>query len=164
MSESLSVGIAGATGWTGPALVRGVLERLHVRDGGQGECHGGDRRRCGRVIGSSGLTAGDFAEIDAAARARSVGVVASGNFSLTAAVDEVQYLDSDELGALITAIHRTSQLDLPVVLVGAGLPQLPGLAGDAKSYTSGPWPSSEKAQKSRTTMKVPARTTARAAH
>jgi AAA ATPase domain len=50
------------------------------------------------------------------------------------AVDEVQYLDGDELGALITAIHRTSQLDLPVVLVGAGLPQLPGLAGDAKSY------------------------------
>jgi hypothetical protein len=50
------------------------------------------------------------------------------------AVDEVQYLDGDELGALITAIHRTSQLDLPVVLVGAGLPQLPGLAGDARSY------------------------------
>lgn len=50
------------------------------------------------------------------------------------AIDEVQYLDTDELGALITAIHRTSQLDLPVVLVGAGLPQLPGLAGDAKSY------------------------------
>ena len=50
------------------------------------------------------------------------------------AIDEVQYLDTDELSALITAIHRTSQLDLPVVLVGAGLPQLPGLAGDAKSY------------------------------
>jgi hypothetical protein len=50
------------------------------------------------------------------------------------AVDEVQYLSADELGALITAIHRTSQLDLPVVLVGAGLPQLPGIAGDAKSY------------------------------
>lgn len=50
------------------------------------------------------------------------------------AVDEVQYLSSEELGALITAVHRTSQLDLPVVLVGAGLPQLPGLAGDAKSY------------------------------
>jgi hypothetical protein len=50
------------------------------------------------------------------------------------AVDEVQYLAAEELAALITAIHRTSQLDLPVVLVGAGLPQLPGLAGDAKSY------------------------------
>jgi hypothetical protein len=46
----------------------------------------------------------------------------------------VQYLTTAELGGLITAIHRTTQLDLPVVLVGAGLPQLPGLAGDAKSY------------------------------
>lgn len=50
------------------------------------------------------------------------------------AVDELQYLSEVELGALITAIHRTTQQDLPVVLVGAGLPQLPGLAGDAKSY------------------------------
>jgi len=50
------------------------------------------------------------------------------------AVDEVQYLSEVELAALITAIHRTTQQDLPVVLVGAGLPQLPGLAGDAKSY------------------------------
>lgn len=50
------------------------------------------------------------------------------------AIDEVQYLSSSELGALITAIHRTVQLNLPVVLVGAGLPQLPGLSGEAKSY------------------------------
>jgi hypothetical protein len=53
---------------------------------------------------------------------------------LLLAIDEVQYLEAEELAALITAIHRTTQLDLPVVLVGAGLPQLPGLAGDAKSY------------------------------
>ena len=38
------------------------------------------------VVGSSGLTADDFSELDAAARARGVGVVASGNFSLTAAM------------------------------------------------------------------------------
>jgi len=50
------------------------------------------------------------------------------------AIDEVQYLGANELSALITAIHRSSQRDLPVVLVGAGLPQLPGLAGEAKSY------------------------------
>jgi len=50
------------------------------------------------------------------------------------AIDEVQYLAETELAALITAIHRTVQLDLPVVLVGAGLPQLPALIGDAKSY------------------------------
>ena len=50
------------------------------------------------------------------------------------AIDELQYLGRADLGALISAIHRTTQVDLPVVLIGAGLPQLPGLAGDAKSY------------------------------
>ena len=53
---------------------------------------------------------------------------------LLLAVDEVQYLSTDELAALITAIHRTTQLNLPIVLVGAGLPQLPRLVGEAKSY------------------------------
>jgi AAA ATPase domain len=53
---------------------------------------------------------------------------------LLLAIDEVQYLASEELAALISAIHRTVQLQLPVILVGAGLPQLPGLAGNAKSY------------------------------
>jgi hypothetical protein len=54
--------------------------------------------------------------------------------ALVIAIDELQYLDGDELAALITAVHRTTQLQLPFVLVGAGLPQLPGLAGNAKSY------------------------------
>jgi 4-hydroxy-tetrahydrodipicolinate reductase len=49
------------------------------------------------VIGSSGLTAGDFAEIEAAARERGVGVIASGNFSLTAAMCQA--------GALLAARH-----------------------------------------------------------
>jgi hypothetical protein len=53
---------------------------------------------------------------------------------LLLAVDEVQFLTGEELAALITAIHRTTQQDLPVMLVGAGLPQLPGLVGKAKSY------------------------------
>ncbi len=51
------------------------------------------------------------------------------------AVDEVQYLSAEELSAAIVAIHRTTQLNLPLVLVGAGLPQLPGLAGEARSYS-----------------------------
>lgn len=49
-------------------------------------------------------------------------------------VDEVQYLNEDEMSALIMAIHRVSQRQLPLVLVGAGLPQLVGLAGRSKSY------------------------------
>lgn len=56
------------------------------------------------------------------------------NTGIVLAIDEVQYLSSHELGALLSAIHRTVQLDLPVVLVGAGLPQLPGLSGEAKSF------------------------------
>lgn len=50
------------------------------------------------------------------------------------AIDELQYVSGEELGALIRAVHRTVQLDLPVIVVGAGLPQLPGLAGSAKPY------------------------------
>jgi hypothetical protein len=49
-------------------------------------------------------------------------------------VDELQYVKEDELAALITALHRTAQRRLPVALVGAGLPQLRGRMGRAKSY------------------------------
>ena len=49
-------------------------------------------------------------------------------------VDEIQYVKEDELAALITALHRTSQRQLPLVMVGAGLPQVRGRMGQAKSY------------------------------
>jgi AAA ATPase domain len=49
-------------------------------------------------------------------------------------IDELQYVKEDELAALITAMHRCNQRRLPVGLVGAGLPQLPGRMGRAKSY------------------------------
>jgi 4-hydroxy-tetrahydrodipicolinate reductase len=129
----LTVCIAGATGWTGRALVPAVLEAPDLtlraavarsaagRD--LGEALGGEAlgvpvhasvdealdgvdvlvdytsatavkanvtaavdAGVAVVVGSSGLTADDFSELDAAARARGVGVVASGNFSLTAAM------------------------------------------------------------------------------
>ena len=50
-------------------------------------------------------------------------------------VDEVQYIAKDDLGALIMALHRISQRQLPLLFFGAGLPQLAQLAGDAKSYS-----------------------------
>ncbi len=49
-------------------------------------------------------------------------------------VDELQYVAEAELEALITALHRIAQQRLPVILVGAGLPQLRGRMGAAKSY------------------------------
>lgn len=48
--------------------------------------------------------------------------------------DEVQFLNTIEFEALIAALHKTVQRALPITLVGAGLPQLPRLAGEAKSY------------------------------
>ena len=49
-------------------------------------------------------------------------------------IDEIQYVKEDELAALITALHRTSQRQLPVIMLGAGLPQVRGRMGKAKSY------------------------------
>lgn len=49
-------------------------------------------------------------------------------------IDEIQYFNQRELGALIMAMHRVQQDRLPIVLLGAGLPILPALAGESKSY------------------------------
>jgi hypothetical protein len=49
-------------------------------------------------------------------------------------VDEIQYLSQKELGAIIMAMHRMQQKQLPLVLLAAGLPVLPGMAGESKSY------------------------------
>ncbi len=49
-------------------------------------------------------------------------------------IDELQYVEESQLAALITALHRCAQRRQPVVLVGAGLPQLRGQMGRAKSY------------------------------
>ncbi|MEX2490522.1 MAG: ATP-binding protein [Nitrospirales bacterium] len=49
-------------------------------------------------------------------------------------IDEIQYFNKKELGALIMAMHKIQQHQLPLVLLGAGLPILPGLAGESKSY------------------------------
>lgn len=49
-------------------------------------------------------------------------------------IDEVQYLNMEEISALIVAMHKVQQKKLPFAFVGAGLPTIPGLAGAAKSY------------------------------
>jgi hypothetical protein len=59
---------------------------------------------------------------------------AAGDTALALFIDELQYVAEDQLAALITALHRAAQRRLPVVLVGAGLPQLRARMGRAKSY------------------------------
>ncbi len=49
-------------------------------------------------------------------------------------IDELQYVSRPELAALIRGMHSVNQDGLPLLLCGAGLPQLAGQAGDAKSY------------------------------
>jgi hypothetical protein len=49
-------------------------------------------------------------------------------------IDELQYVEEEQFASLITALHRCAQNQLPIALIGAGLPQLVGRAGRAKSY------------------------------
>jgi hypothetical protein len=49
-------------------------------------------------------------------------------------IDEIQYIEESQFAALIMALHKCTQKQLPVTMVGAGLPQLVGQAGRAKSY------------------------------
>jgi 4-hydroxy-tetrahydrodipicolinate reductase len=127
----IAVCVAGATGWTGRAIVDGVLTAgdLELRSGVARSAAGGEaggapifatvaeavdgvdvlidftshhaakanalaaiERGVAVVIGTSGLTADDFEEIDGAARQRGVGVVSAGNFSLTAAMAQAAAL------------------------------------------------------------------------
>jgi 4-hydroxy-tetrahydrodipicolinate reductase len=133
---TLSICMAGATGWTGKALVPAIVAApgLELRSAVSRSAAGGEIANAPVfasvaealdgvdvlidytsatavkantlaaigagvhvVVGSSGLTAEDFAEIDAAARERGVGVIAAGNFSLTAAMCQA--------GALLAARH-----------------------------------------------------------
>ncbi len=70
--------------------------------------------------------AGLFTEVGEVARERGRGVLVT--------LDEVQYLKSDDLGALIVGLHQISQNQLPFLLVAAGLPSVPKLAAEARSY------------------------------
>jgi hypothetical protein len=59
---------------------------------------------------------------------------ASAKRPIALVIDELQYLSTTEMSALIMAMHRINQRGLPLALIGAGLPQLLGLAGNSKSY------------------------------
>lgn len=67
-----------------------------------------------------------FTALGLAAQARSVAVILI--------IDEIQYLSEKELSAIVMAMHRVAQLNLPLLLAGAGLPLVVGKMGESKSY------------------------------
>jgi hypothetical protein len=74
-------------------------------------------------------------EVDLPALFLAVGQAAkAADSSVAILVDEVQYLKEADLRALITALHAIAQRGLPVVMFGAGLPQVAAMSGEAKSY------------------------------
>ena len=82
-----------------------------------------------------GLADNGDLEHDLQALFETVGATAQkADTALVLFIDELQYVEEEELAALITALHRSAQQRLPVILVGAGLPQLRGRMGRAKSY------------------------------
>ncbi|MSU51453.1 MAG: ATP-binding protein [Opitutus sp.] len=82
-----------------------------------------------------GLADNGDLEHDLQALLETVGAAAQkADTALVMFIDELQYVAEPELASLITALHRTAQRRLPVVMVGAGSPQLRGRMGKAKSY------------------------------
>lgn len=83
----------------------------------------------------AGLADNGDLETDLAALLRQIGLAArSGGTSLAIFIDELQYVPEGQLGSLLSALHRCSQEQLPITVVGAGLAHLRGLTGKAKSY------------------------------
>ena len=82
-----------------------------------------------------GLADNGDLELDLQALFQAVGEAArADDTALAIFADELQYANEVEMAALITALHRSSQRQLPVIMIGAGLPQMRGRMGNAKSY------------------------------
>lgn len=85
--------------------------------------------------GEPGLADNGDLESDLSALLEQVAYAArSAETAVVLFLDEMQYLREPEFRALIAALHRCAQRQLPITLVGAGLPQLRALAAEAKSY------------------------------
>jgi hypothetical protein len=108
----------------------GVLRSFNVTMGADGAMTAALDVEALEGSADSGMLDADLSDllvaVGEAARQHETGVI----FLL----DEIQFLSPMQLEALIAAMHRTVQRALPITLVAAGLPQLPELAGEAKSY------------------------------
>jgi len=74
--------------------------------------------------------------IDLSELLEAAGLAAKDNqTALVIYIDELQYIPKNQLAALITALHHASQKQLPITMIGAGLPQILNQIGSAKSYS-----------------------------
>jgi hypothetical protein len=82
-----------------------------------------------------GLADNGDLEVDLTSLFEQVGLAAqNAGSAVVLFIDELQYIPAGQFAALILALHRCAQRKLPITVVGAGLPQLRSLAGEAKSY------------------------------
>ena len=111
----------------GLMVLKGFANAIKI---GVGEIEVGLSIDAARGIADSGDIESDLPDLfEAVGRAaKSKGV------AIALIIDEVQYIKELEFSALIMAMHRVSQKRLPLIVIGAGLPQLVGLAGRSKSY------------------------------
>lgn len=111
----------------GLMVLKGFANAIKI---GVGEIEVGLSIESARGIADSGDIESDlpdlFEAVGKAAKAKGT--------AIALVIDEVQYIKELEFSALIMAMHRVSQKQLPLVVIGAGLPQLVGLAGRSKSY------------------------------
>jgi len=112
----------------GLRILKGFLNGLKVTFG---DMDIGISMEAERGVADSGDLESDLPELllalgEAAASARKV---------IAITIDELQYLSPQEFSALIMSMHKINQKGLPVVMIGAGLPQILGLAGNSKSYS-----------------------------
>jgi len=96
------------------------------------------KNEVGLVDPDPGLADNGDLEMDLTAPLEEVGLAArNAKTAVVLFIDELQYLHRDQFGALISSPHRSPQSHIPLTVVGAGSPQLRGLAGNAKSYAEG---------------------------
>lgn len=111
----------------GMRVLRSFLSTIKVRVGEAEFSVEGPKER---GVADSGQIESDLADMFLALAA----AAQEASTAVAILLDELQYVSEDELSALIMAVHRIAQEGLPLIVIGAGLPQLAGKTGRAKSY------------------------------
>ena len=88
------------------------------------------------IESETGLADSSILEMDLSDLLSTLGKTAiERNTAIVLYIDELQYVPKDQLASLIAALHNTAQEQLPVAMIAAGLPQMIGRTGDAKTYS-----------------------------